>query len=187
MRASQWLRYSTHIEGSTGLPTMVNISSKTTTHRIAKAQGRLHLPPSIFQWISTNSIANANATNSNNNKDFTCPKGPVLSTAVVAATMAVKNTSNIIPFCHPLSIVSCNFDFEMEQGSIQIICEVGAMYATGVEMEALTGVSVAALTIYDMLKSIPKDSREGLGGMKISDIQVVKKKGGKADFDAQTV
>eukprot|EP00759_Apiculatamorpha_spiralis_P033462 PhF_6_TR34742/c0_g1_i3/m.50565/K03637/moaC, CNX3; cyclic pyranopterin monophosphate synthase len=180
MRASQWHRYSTHIEGSTGLPTMVNISSKTTTHRIAKAQGRLHLPPSIFQWISTNSIAN------NNNKDFTCPKGPVLSTAVVAATMAVKNTSNIIPFCHPLSIVSCNFDFEMEQGSIQIICEVGAMYATGVEMEALTGVSVAALTIYDMLKSIPKDSREGLGGMKISDIQVVKKKGGKADFDAQT-
>ena len=159
---------------------MVNISSKATTSRVAEAVGGIFLPNSVMIWIAANPVT---LSVDSSKLEFSCPKGPVLATAVIAGTMAVKNTSAMIPFCHPLPIDQCDFQFKLVNNEIEIRCTVGARYATGVEMEALTGVSVAALTIYDMLKSIPKDSREGLDTMRISNIRVVMKKGGKADFE----
>jgi len=164
---------------------MVNISHKEFTSRVAEAVGGITLPPSILAWISNNSLSKKGEKGGDEaNIEFSCPKGPVLATAVVAGTLAVKKTSDIIPFCHPLPIDQCDFRFKIweERREIEIRCIVGARYATGVEMEALTGVTVAALTIYDTLKSIPKDCRGGLEGMMISDIRIVRKMGGKADY-----
>eukprot|EP00760_Papus_ankaliazontas_P025272 PhM_4_TR2599/c0_g1_i1/m.4711/K03637/moaC, CNX3; cyclic pyranopterin monophosphate synthase len=183
---------STHVNAETGLPAMVDISAKAPTTRLAVAVGRIVFPPTIASWIRENSLqqqkgAETTSTTAALSKEFTCPKGPVLATAVVAGTMAVKRTSDVIPFCHPLPIDRCDFEFDLEDqqtdagGVLHIKCTVGARYATGVEMEAMTGVSVAALTVYDMLKSIPKDKRQGLEMMEICGIKVVKKSGGKAD------
>ena len=103
-------------------------------------------------------------------------KGPVLTTAIIAGTQAVKKTHDLIPFCHPLSINSCDISIDFnDESNLVVTCTVGINAKTGVEMEALTGVSVASLTIYDMCKSISHE-------IVISDIQLLEKTGGKSDI-----
>ena len=103
------------------------------------------------------------------------PKGPIIDTAIVAGTFAVKRTHELIPFCHPLPIERCRFEIDFVNATDLLIrCEVGVTHRTGVEMEALTGASIAALTIYDMCKAISH-------AMVITDLRLVDKSGGKRD------
>ena len=96
-------------------------------------------------------------------------KGPIVDTAIIAGTMAVKRTHELIPFCHPLAIERCTFDIDFAKSDELIIrCTVAITHKTGVEMEALTGVSIALLTIYDMCKAVDKK-------MQVSDVRLVKK------------
>lgn len=153
----------THI-GANGMAEMVNISDKQVSLRTAKASGVIFLPLAIYQLIDNNEIISA--------------KGPVFNTAIIAGTMAVKNTAAIIPFCHHILIESCkfNFEFDAEKYQVNVHCEIIINGKTGAEMEALTGVSVACLTIYDMCKAISPM-------MEIRDIKLTHKSGGKHDFD----
>jgi cyclic pyranopterin phosphate synthase len=153
----------THI-GANGMAEMVNISEKKITHRTAKASGIIFLDKNIYSLIVNNEIISA--------------KGPVFNTAIVAGTMAVKNTATIIPFCHSIAIESCkfSFDFDLNKSEVKVYCEVITIGKTGAEMEALTGVSVTCLTIYDMCKAISSN-------MEIKDIMLNHKSGGKHDFE----
>ncbi len=153
----------THV-GANGMAEMVNIANKEISLRTAKASGIIFLPPAIYQLIDNNEIVAA--------------KGPVFNTAIIAGTMAVKNTASIIPFCHVILIDSCKFNFEFvaEKNHVIVNCTVITNGKTGAEMEALTGVSVACLTIYDMCKAISPL-------MEIKDIQLMHKSGGKNDFE----
>src|SRR5690606_34053588 len=121
-------------------PTMVDVSEKATTVRTALASGQVIFPESVF--------SNLNADG------FSGKKGPILQTAIIAGTMAAKKTHEIIPFCHPLNISSCKFNITDDGISIITVeCLVKMTGQTGVEMEALHGVSAACLTIYDMCKA----------------------------------
>jgi cyclic pyranopterin phosphate synthase len=152
----------THINAS-GMAQMVDISAKEKTTRIANASGIIFLPQAIYQLID--------------NQEIIAAQGPVFNTAVIAGTMAVKNTATIIPFCHSIFIESCkfNFDFNAAKNEVIVNCEVITNGKTGAEMEALTGASVACLTIYDMCKAISPL-------MEIKAIMLNKKSGGKHDF-----
>ncbi len=103
-------------------------------------------------------------------------KGNVLTTAQIAAIQAVKNTSSIIPLCHPLALSGIEVDFEVKDGEIIVICAVNTFGKTGIEMEAITGVSVALLTIWDMVKAVEKDEFGQYPDTRISDIKVIKRK-----------
>jgi len=143
-------------------PTMVDISSKKTTKRTATAIAKIIFPEAVKNHFKDG--------------DLQTKKGPVIDTAIIAGTMAVKKTHNLIPFCHPLNINACHISIEPDDNQDFIItCEVGIEHKTGVEMEALTGVSVAALTVYDMCKSLSHD-------IVITDISLQKKTGGKTDL-----
>lgn len=138
---------------------MVDVSEKEVTKRIAIARGSIQVSAEIMNAV----------------KAGTVKKGDVLGVARVAGIMAVKNTSTVIPMCHPLMIQKCSIDFELNEEEKQIIanCEVKVEGKTGVEMEALTGATVALLTIYDMCKAIDK-------GMVIKEVYLVEKSGGKS-------
>jgi cyclic pyranopterin phosphate synthase len=153
----------THIDAN-GMAKMVNISDKIPSKRIATACGQIYLPNAIYQLID--------------NKEIVSAKGPVFNTAIIAGTMAVKNTAALIPFCHSLLLDSCKFSFEFKPKNTEVIvyCEVQTTGKTGVEMEALTGVSAACLTIYDMCKAISPL-------MEIKNIRLLQKSGGKHDFN----
>ena len=143
-------------------PKMVDVSDKNDTTRIAIASGKISMSQEAFDAII-----------SNNTK-----KGPVLQTAVIAAIMGVKKTSDLIPMCHPLLLSGINCDVEEIPSlpGFKIFVTAKLTGQTGVEMEALTGVSVGLLTIYDMVKAIDKS-------MIISDVQLESKSGGKSgDF-----
>ena len=143
-------------------PKMVDVSEKDQTTRIAVASG----------MIEMNQEAYDNVTSENNKK------GPVLQTAVIAAIMGVKQTSTLIPMCHPLNLsaINCDVDELPELPGFKLTVTTKLSGKTGVEMEALTGVSVGLLTIYDMVKAIDK-------GMIIRDIQLEAKSGGvNGDF-----
>ena len=143
-------------------PTMVDISSKKTTKRTATAIAKIIFPEAVKNYFKDG--------------DLQTKKGPVIDTAIIAGTMAVKKTHDLIPFCHPLNINACHISIEPDDNQDFIItCEVGIEHKTGVEMEALTGVSVAALTVYDMCKSLSHD-------IVITDISLQKKTGGKTDL-----
>lgn len=143
-------------------PGMVDVSEKNITHRVAKASALLKLPDEIKTIVKDGEIESK--------------KGPVLTTAIIAGTQAVKKTHELIPFCHPLSINGCDISIVFNKHSdLVITCIVNIDGKTGVEMEALTGVSVASLTIYDMCKSISH-------GIVISDIRLLEKSGGKSDI-----
>lgn len=148
----------THIDASNA-PAMVDVGDKAVTHRIATAETRVHFPEHVAQALRTNG--------------FNTPKGPVFHTAIVAGTMAAKRTHELIPFCHPLGIEKCNLTIDMEGDEAVIRCTVSVHHKTGVEMEALTGASVAALTIYDMCKAL---SHEIL----ILETKLVSKAGGRS-------
>ena len=138
---------------------MVDVSNKNETERIAIATGTVKASSETIELIKSGQIG----------------KGDVLGVARVAGIMAMKNTSNLIPMCHPVMITGSSIDFEIdsEKNEIRIIATSKVVHKTGVEMEALTGVSIAALTIYDMCKAVDKR-------MVIGDIHLVKKLGGKS-------
>jgi cyclic pyranopterin phosphate synthase len=151
----------THVD-SQNLPQMVDITSKDSTRRVAIASAIIKLPLIFKDYIQ--------------GKEIFLKKGPVIQTAIIAGTMGVKSTSNIIPFCHPLHIDKCQFNIEIKEHlEIEIQCHVQTDYKTGVEMEALTGASIAALTIYDMCKALSNE-------IEISKIQLLEKTGGKKDY-----
>lgn len=152
----------THVDEK-NFPNMVDVSEKKETIRIAVAKGCLKVPASLFENFD--------------GKDLNSKKGPVFSTAIVAATMAVKKTSDIIPFCHPIPIEDCKIQINfLIPTIIEITVEVKTSGKTGIEMEALTGVQVAALTLYDMCKSWTHE-------LEITNVRLVKKTGGKSDYD----
>ena len=145
-----------------GNAVMVDISGKDVTCRTATARGSIHVSPEIMDAVLNR----------------TMKKGDVLGVARVAGIMAVKQTSSIIPMCHPLLISKCSVDFDVcpEEQEIRAVCTVRTEGRTGVEMEALHGVSASLLTIYDMCKAVDKR-------MVIRDIHLVEKTGGKSgDF-----
>lgn len=147
----------THIKN--GRPQQVDISDKPTSFRRAVAEGCIDLKSKTVEAIKQDSIA----------------KGDVLNTATVAAVLAAKKTSEIIPLCHPIALTSIQMDYAILETTIKATCEVKSEGKTGVEMEALTGVSTALLTIWDMVKSIEKDATGNYPVTKIRDIRVLEK------------
>jgi len=145
---------------------MVDVSGKTATARTAHASARVFLPAEVAAAIADG--------------DIQSKKGPVFQTAIVAGTMAAKRTHELIPFCHPLGLESCKLTVTLEEGAARIDCRVRIEHKTGVEMEALTGATVAALTIYDMCKALSHD-------IIIGDVQLQSKTGGKRDYTAPGV
>ena len=142
---------------------MVDISGKGDVTREAVAAGKIYLRPETLAAI----------------REGTVVKGNVLATARVAATLAVKNTSNLIPMCHPIPISLVAVDFTEGDGFIEAMVIVKMTGKTGVEMEALTGVSIALLTVWDMVKSAEKDKDGQYPVTRITDVRVVEKKKGK--------
>lgn len=138
---------------------MVEVGNKEEQKRMAIASGRIELSKDTIALIKNEKIK----------------KGNVLTTAQIAGIQAVKNTSSIIPLCHPLNITGIEIEFEVKEESITAICTVNMKGKTGVEMEALTGVSATLLTIWDMVKSVEKDKSGQYPNTRISDIEVIKK------------
>lgn len=139
---------------------MVDVTSKPITRRTATAEGEIRLKEDTIKLI----------------KEKRIEKGNVLATAQIAAINAIKNTWNIIPLCHPLPITSTKLKFKILDDKITVKVTVKCNGKTGVEMEALTGVSVALLTIWDMVKSLEKDEKGQYPHTRISNIKVVEKK-----------
>jgi len=142
-------------------PTMVDVGDKSVTKRTATAVTRVRFPQAVAQALR--------------DQQFNTAKGPVFQTAIIAGTMAAKRTHELIPFCHPLGIESCKLAIDMEGDEAVVHCTVSVHHKTGVEMEALTGASVAALTIYDMCKALSHD-------IVIAETRLVAKRGGKSDL-----
>ncbi|MBT4760662.1 MAG: cyclic pyranopterin monophosphate synthase MoaC [Bdellovibrionaceae bacterium] len=152
----------THVDDK-NKPKMVDVSKKAVTFREASAQSVVRLTPEIMNLL----IAG----------DIQTKKGPVFSTAIIAGTMAVKKTSDIIPFCHPLPLDACQFTIKpINSTDVQIECYANTYHKTGIEMEVLCGASVAALTIYDMCKAMSHE-------IEILNTFLLKKSGGKSDFN----
>jgi len=150
----------THID-DTGNPQMVDVSAKSVTRRTARAQAVITVGSAILKQIKNNELITK--------------KGPVFQTAIIAGVMGAKKTSELIPFCHPLGLEDCQVKITTAKNKIVITTEATVTAKTGVEMEALTAASVAALTVYDMCKALSHD-------MVIDEIQLLEKTGGKKDF-----
>jgi cyclic pyranopterin phosphate synthase len=140
---------------------MVDVGGKEVTLRVARAGGRIYMNPQTMALLQRQAL----------------PKGDVLAVARIAGIMAAKRTPELIPLCHPLSLTQVEVEFEVlpDELCVEIECRVRTEGRTGVEMEALTGVSVAALTIYDMCKAVDK-------GMLVTDVRLLEKTGGKEDY-----
>jgi cyclic pyranopterin phosphate synthase len=144
-------------------PAMVDVGAKEVTQRIAVAEARVTLPANVARALR----ASGHRTK----------KGPVFDTAIIAGVMAAKRTHELIPFCHPLGLDKCDVEIEAARGgTIVIRCRVSVHHRTGVEMEALTGATVAALTVYDMCKALSHD-------IQIESVRLLEKTGGKRDFN----
>lgn len=153
----------THLDAH-GRPAMVDVSAKATTARAATAQCRVRFPPAVAAQLRQSGLRSA--------------KGAVVDTAVIAGTLAVKRTHELIPFCHPLPIDGIRFSIDWHgERELEIHCTVNTTHRTGVEMEALTGATIAALTVYDMCKAL--SHAIVLGPAKLRG-----KRGGKRDFGA---
>ena len=152
----------THLDAN-GDISMVDVSAKTPTHRTATATGKVIFPTDIYHAIKT--------------ADGMTQKGSITQTAHIAGVMASKRTHELIPLCHqlPLDGVKINFDYDDDNFAINVTATAKVTHKTGVEMEALTAVSVACLTIYDMTKALSHD-------IIISDIKLLNKTGGKSDY-----
>lgn len=148
----------THFDAE-GRAVMVDVADKATTKRLATAAGTIRMQPSTLQRILDNDIK----------------KGDVLAVARLAGIMAAKQTPHLIPLCHPLPIASVSIDFlpDAENGALDVRATVGVTGQTGIEMEAMTAVSVAALTVYDMCKAVDRT-------MVLGDIRLLEKQGGKS-------
>jgi cyclic pyranopterin monophosphate synthase len=144
-------------------PTMVDVSDKPATKRTATAEACVHFPADVAAALRANGLRSA--------------KGPVFDTAIVAGVMGAKRTHELIPFCHPLGIENCKIVIDMRGDAAVIHCTVTVHHKTGVEMEALTGASIAALTVYDMCKALSH-------GIVIGDVRLLSKDGGKRSYAA---
>ncbi len=154
----------THLD-ERGQANMVDIGAKPANQRIARAAGRVWMAPETLQLIRAGNLK----------------KGDVLNTARIAGIMAAKRTAELIPLCHPIPIdrIALEFAFDDQGCAIEIEATVASTGKTGVEMEALTAVSVAALTIYDMAKAVDR-------GMRLTDIRLIEKRGGvRGDYLAE--
>ncbi|MEM6263082.1 MAG: cyclic pyranopterin monophosphate synthase MoaC [Bacteroidota bacterium] len=155
----------THLD-TEGNPTMVDVGDKAITTRTAWAQSIIHLPPEVAHQFT--------------GAELHTKKGPVFQTAIIAGTMAAKKTHELIPLCHPLFLEKCTVQIHLnDQYEAVIDCKVKVTGKTGVEMEALTGASVAALTIYDMCKAFTHD-------MVIRETRLMGKAGGKRNFSRES-
>ena len=142
-------------------PRMVDVGEKTVTARVAVAEAVVRFPKDVASVLREGGMRSK--------------KGPVIDTAIVAGTMAAKRTHELIPFCHPLAIERCRIEADfVSDTELAIRCEVAVTHKTGVEMEALTGASVAALTLYDMCKALSHE-------IVIERVRLLEKSGGKRD------
>ncbi len=142
-------------------PTMVDVSDKKPTKRAATAEAQVRFPASVAAALRDNGLRSA--------------KGPVFDTAIVAGVMGAKRTHELIPFCHPLGLENCRITIELDGDTALIHCTVSVHHKTGVEMEALTGACVAALTIYDMCKALSHD-------IVIGEVRLLTKDGGRSSY-----
>src|SRR5205809_7972136 len=150
----------THIDES-GKVKMVNVGEKPVTKRTAVAQSVVDLPEEVLSRLTDG--------------DIHTKKGPVFQTAIIAGIMAAKKTGELIPLCHPLGLDNCKIDIRINQHELVIDCTATITAKTGVEMEALVGASIAALTVYDMCKALSHD-------IVIKETKLMEKTGGKRDF-----
>jgi len=150
----------THIDAS-GNPQMVDVSDKKVTRRIARAQAVVFLGKEILSHMKGDELITK--------------KGPVFQTAIIAGVMAAKKTHELIPFCHPIGLEDCKVRISVKKNRALIETETAITSKTGVEMEALTAASVAALTVYDMCKALSHE-------IIIGEIKLMEKRGGKKDF-----
>ncbi|MDB5026038.1 MAG: moaC [Mucilaginibacter sp.] len=145
-----------------GQATMVDVSEKTISHRRATARSIVSLPEKILEQLI--------------NGDIQTKKGSVFQTAIIAGIMAAKKTGELIPLCHPLGLDNCNINIQLNnEQQVVIDCTASITSKTGVEMEALVGASIAALTVYDMCKALSHD-------IVIKETKLMEKTGGKRDF-----
>ncbi|HEX2853280.1 MAG TPA: cyclic pyranopterin monophosphate synthase MoaC [Opitutaceae bacterium] len=145
-------------------PAMVNVGDKAVTKRTAHAVAVVTLPPALAGLLRDGEIATK--------------KGPIFQTAILAGVMGAKKTSELIPLCHPLGLDDCQLTIDdAARGEVTIHCRVQTHGKTGVEMEALTGATVAALTLYDMGKAVSH-------GIVIKEVRLLEKTGGKSDYRA---
>jgi len=142
-------------------PAMVDVGGKQVTHRVAVAEARLRLPPDVARALR----ASGHRTT----------KGPVFDTAILAGVMAAKRTHELIPFCHPLGLDNCQVQIAQHGTRLTVRCEASVHHRTGVEMEALTGAAIAALTVYDMCKALSHE-------ITIESVKLLAKSGGRRPF-----
>ena len=153
----------THLDAA-GLLAMVDVSAKAVTAREATAACRVRFPLEVARQLHASGLRSA--------------KGGIVETAIIAGTLAVKRTHELIPFCHPLPIDGCRLDIAWKGGnSLRIECTVKTTHRTGVEMEAMTGATVAALTVYDMCKALSHD-------IVVGPARLLRKRGGKREVGA---
>jgi cyclic pyranopterin phosphate synthase len=142
-------------------PTMVDVSDKAVAKRTAVAESRVKFPAAVAAALRESGLRSS--------------KGPIFDTAIVAGVMGAKRTHELIPFCHPLGLENCHISIDLDGDCAVIRCTVSVHHKTGVEMEALTGAAVAALTVYDMCKALSHD-------IVISDTRLLAKDGGKSSY-----
>jgi cyclic pyranopterin phosphate synthase len=150
----------THLDAA-NRPAMVDVGAKAVTRREAVAEALIALPANVARELRRTG--------------HRTQKGPVFDTAIIAGTLAVKRTHELIPFCHPLPVDHVSIDIAPRRGGLRITCRVAVEHRTGVEMEALTGATVAALTVYDMCKALSHD-------IVIEQVRLMAKRGGKRNF-----
>ena len=151
-------------------PTMVDVGDKAVTWRTATARATVVLGEEVLEQLQLSGDAS---------EEIYTKKGPVFQTAIIAGTMAAKRTHELIPFCHPLPMEKCKLEIRLNaQRAVEIDCTVAVTAKTGVEMEALTGANVAALTIYDMCKALSHD-------IIIKECKLMAKSGGKRNFQRE--
>jgi len=151
----------THLDANLH-PTMVDVGDKRPTKRTATAEARVRFPAAVAAALRDSGLRSA--------------KGPIFDTAIVAGIMGAKRTHELIPFCHPLGIENCRITIDLDGDAAVIRCTVSVHHKTGVEMEALTGAGIAALTIYDMCKALSHD-------IVIGDLRLLAKEGGRSSYD----
>jgi cyclic pyranopterin phosphate synthase len=144
-----------------GQPSMVDVVPKSITQRTAIAESRISLPKNVLNLLE--------------NGDIRTKKGAVFQTAIIAGVLAAKRTGELIPLCHPLGLENCQVEIGVVEEQVIVKCTAAVEAKTGVEMEALVGASIAALTVYDMCKSFSHD-------ITIKETRLIQKTGGKSDF-----
>jgi cyclic pyranopterin monophosphate synthase len=150
----------THLDAA-NRPTMVDVGDKASTRREASAEAMVKLPPAVARELTRTG--------------HRTKKGPVFDTAIIAGVLGAKRTHDLIPFCHPLPLSNVKIDVSTVRGGLRVTCKVAVTHTTGVEMEALTGATVAALTVYDMCKALSHD-------IEIGPVRLLAKSGGKRNF-----